>query len=139
MQHARAAVPPDTAGTCGAMDMLCLMQSPHFIAPGRNHIPTLLTSTLLYSLVAQRLVLPQEMLLMQGVPNGTSACATTSGGSAPPNLQATQYPFTEPLETIFEEKELRRLIGNAMHVSQVGSALLLIFLSVHSAALGGLD
>lgn len=124
--HLNAAEELYTAsGPSPPIDMICLMQSPHYMAPSIRRVPTLLKATLLYSLVAGRMVLPQEMLLMHGVPStvATSRLSTL----------ACLYPWTSPESELFDEASLRRLVGNGMHVAQVGSAVLLIIMASHQA------
>jgi len=106
-----------------AADIVCVMQSPHQIQPRASPslqtvVPALLTGALPYSLAADRLVLPDELLLAMGVHSLVLS-------SVRPSLAAL-HPFQPPLPDILQEVDLRRLVGNGMHVSQVGSALLLL-------------
>jgi hypothetical protein len=98
--------------------LVCLMQSPHHIKPTFGRCaPPLLTGSLPYSLKYNRLVLPEELLLLQGIPSSELV------PKAP-----VQSPWPHPLSTVVSDHELRRLLGNGMDVSQVGAALALILL-----------
>ena len=103
-----------------APDVVCLMQSPHQIKPDAGSLmPALLTGALPFSLAADRLLLPDELMLVMGMPSLLLA-------SAHPNEAAPRYPYRVPLAEILRDHELRRQIGNGMHLSQIGSALLLV-------------
>ena len=99
-------------------DIICLMQSPFQVTPDRSDaFPTLLTGALPYSLAAGRLVLPEELLLTMGVP-------------APLLMEVLPdstllHPYVQPLTEVLTEREFRRMVGNGMHVCQIGSCILL--------------
>ena len=106
-------------------DFVCLMQSPWHIKPCRQELlPPLLCNTLLFSLAADRLVLPAEIALMQGIHIPTSQGALQQ-------LQACEFasPWgaTDLLELV-GDSGLRRLIGNGMDPSQIGVAMALLLL-----------
>ena len=84
--------------------VVCLMQSPYQIRPNASQaFPTLLTGGLPFSLDHNRLILPQELLLAMGV-----------------------FPVDQQsLLQNMHERHVRRLVGNGMHISQIGAALLL--------------
>jgi len=85
--------------------VICLMQSPYQIRPNASQaFPTLLTGGLPFSLDHNRLILPQELLLAMGV------------------LPVDQQSILRNLH----ERHVRRLVGNGMHISQIGAALLLV-------------
>ena len=85
-------------------NVICLMQSPHQIRPNASQaFPTLLTGGLPFSLDLNRLILPEELLLTMGV------------------LPVDQRSLLQNLH----ERQVRKLAGNGMHVSQIGAALLL--------------
>ncbi len=85
-------------------NVICLMQSPHQIRPNASQaFPTLLTGGLPFSLDHNRLILPDELLLVMGV------------------LPVDQRPLLQNLQ----DRQVRKLAGNGMHVSQIGAALLL--------------
>ena len=84
--------------------VVCLTQSPYQIRPSTSQaFPTLLTSGLPFSLDLNRLILPGELLLTMGV------------------LPADQQSLLQNLP----DRQVRRLAGNGMHISQIGAALLL--------------
>ena len=103
----------------GSINMVCLLQSPWRITPVvENHVPVLLTNTLLYSHEASRLVLPEELLLIQGIPVPGLEAQLGIGISG-------LYPFAGALHDLFQDRAICKLAGNGMHISQVGAALLL--------------
>ena len=84
--------------------VVCLMQSPYQIRPNASQaFPTLLTGGLPFSLDLNRLILPQELLLAMGV------------------FPVDQQSLLQNLQ----DRHVRRLVGNGMHISQIGAALLL--------------
>ena len=86
-------------------NVICLMQSPYQIRPNASQaFPTLLTGGLPFSLDHNRLILPQELLLAMGV------------------FPVDQQSLLQNLQ----DRHVRRLIGNGMHISQIGAALLLV-------------
>ncbi len=98
-------------------DLVCLLQSPHHTGTSRNSLwaPPLLRNTCLYSLQRRRLVLPAETCLIQGIPTRSLISGTAGRRS----------PFEEPVESMATEGQLRGLLGNAMHLCQVGGASLI--------------
>ncbi len=72
----------------------------------------------LFSLGQNRVMLPEEHLLVQGVPVPELL--------APDSWLAEYYPLSRPVDA-YAGTLWRRLCGNGMHWSQVGSALLLAF------------
>lgn len=102
-------------------DIVCVMQSPHFLRPQAiEAMPALLTSSLMYSLSARRLLLPEELMLAMGLH------IQLGGNNIPDGDGGAMQTFELPLAERLREYEVRRLLGNGMHVSQVGSALLLL-------------
>ena len=102
-------------------NMVCVMQSPLHIKPGVPRlVPTLCTGTRLYSFEADRLVIPEEALLMQGFPVPTFGDIGPAGNF---------YPFRLPLGNLFSDRTILRFAGNGMHISQIGAALLLVLSS----------
>jgi len=92
-----------------------LMQNPHHFQTIQNLAPALLRGSVLYSMSAQRRFLPEEHFLIQGIP------VMELLPVGPKNV----YPFLKPLQELTSSAALRRLTGNAMHLSQVGLAMLL--------------
>jgi len=102
-----------------APDIICLMQSPHHISPNTlSIVPALLTRALPFSLASSRLLLPDELMLAMGMPSPLLAELLPA--------EAARCAFQPPLTDILSEAEVRKLIGNGMHISQVGSAILLL-------------
>ncbi len=99
-----------------------LMQSPgHMGEPGggtKGLVPCLMRGSVLFSLGKNRLVLPEEHLVVQGVPVPELLPADS--------WLAKYYPLSRPVDA-FPGALWRRLSGNGMHWSQIGTALLLAF------------
>ena len=107
-----------------APDIVCLNQSPHQLKPRVCQasmvplMPALLTHSLPFSLAARRLLLVEELMMIMGLPTQMMA------GDNP--ALASLCPYKDCMTSFLSETEARRLLGNGMHVSQVGSALLLL-------------
>ncbi len=102
----------------GRFDIVCLMQSPYCIPPcQRDAAPPLLKGSLFWSLPKQRLVLPAELLMLQGF---------TPSLAALQELDVPASAFRRPLETMFSDHVVRGVLGNGMHAAQVGTAMLLV-------------
>ena len=112
------------AGARVAPDIVCLNQSPHQLKPRVCQasmvplMPALLTNSLPFSLAASRLLLVEELMMVMGLP-------TPSMASNNPVL-ASLCPYKDDMTSFLSETDVRRLLGNGMHISQVGSALLLL-------------
>jgi hypothetical protein len=107
-----------------APDVVCLNQSPHQLKPRVCQesmvplMPALLTHSLPFSLAADRFLLVEELMMVMGLPTPLVA-------SSNPTL-ANLCPYKDCMTSFLSETEARRLLGNGMHISQVGSALLLL-------------
>ena len=99
-------------------DIVSLSQSPlhHVLIKPSGCAPTLTRNSFLYSMLGRRLLLPAETLQMQGLP--VPAMLPNSG-------LASRWPFACDLSDIMSESWEQSVIGNGMHVCQVGSAVLL--------------
>ncbi len=97
------------------LDFVYLLQSPYQSKPSCSATaPPLLRHTLLYSVRKERLVLPAELCLIQGIPSPSLMESEVS----------RRYPFEVALESCVTEGELRSLLGNGMHLCQSGGACL---------------
>jgi hypothetical protein len=87
-------------------------QTMSFAGPVRSLVPTLLRNSMCFIISEQRLMLPIEHFLVNGVPLFYE--------NLPPKLQVIPVQAFETLG----ESEARRLAGNMMHLASVGSILL---------------
>jgi hypothetical protein len=107
-----------------APDVVCLNQSPHQLKPRVCQesmvplMPALLTHSLPFSLAADRLLLVEELMMAMGLPTPLVASSNP--------ILANLCPYKDCMTSFLSETEARRLLGNGMHISHVGSALLLL-------------
>ena len=102
--------------------IVCLMQSPNHIKPAQGRFaPPLLTGSLPYSLRWNRLLTPDELMLLAGLP------VSQLLEDAP-----VECPWSQPLSNVVSEHALRVLLGNGMDVSQIGAAIAMILLEALS-------
>lgn len=107
----------------------CVHQSPHLYGHAGNQEPTsshlappLLTNSLFYSCRESRLLIPDELLLLQGLPS----CLASA------EVQQMDPWSNRPLIEVVGERELRQLLGNGMDMSQISAALCLLLLEASS-------
>lgn len=100
-------------------DFADLSQSPFHQQPCRQGVaPALLRNSCLFSLSRRRLLLPCELMVIQGIPAGSA--------------EEQHYPFDVIEERAWHSTAaVRRLAGNAMHICQVGSVMALIVALTH--------
>ena len=100
-------------------DLVSLSQSPwhHVFIKPSPCAPTLTESSFLYSMLGRRLVLPAEIMQMQGLP--VPSMLPNSPGLA------SRWPFACDLPDFMCESWERKVTGNGKHICQVGSAVLL--------------
>jgi hypothetical protein len=99
-------------------DFADLSQSPFHQAPCRQGVaPALLRNSSLFSLSRRRLLLPCELMVIQGIPAGNAVCES-------PQLR---YPFDVTKEVTWQSTAtVRKMAGNSMHICQVGSVITII-------------
>ena len=103
----------------GITDFADLAQSPFHQLPCRRGVaPALLRGSSLFSLSRRRPLLPCELMVVQGIPAGSSCCTGRS--------LAEYYPFKSIVEQDWPASVIRKLAGNSMHICQVGSVISLI-------------
>lgn len=103
----------------GVTDFADLAQSPFHQVPCRRGVaPALLRGSSLFSLSRRRPLLPCELMVVQGIPAGSSCSIGRS--------LAEHYPFKSIVEQDWPAAVIRKLAGNSMHICQVGSVISLI-------------
>ena len=82
-----------------------------------HHIPTVIRNSRIYSFAGERLLLPDELLAVQGVPVATNG----SDADCVPD-SVLQVPDAHSF------REVVQRLGNSMHLCQVGSCVLIALL-----------
>ncbi len=114
------------SGDVATSAIVNLHQTPGVFGITARTAPALLKASRLYSLQLDRPLLAVEHFLVQGIP--LRECL-------PAGMACAVSPWAQPAQAFLSDGEIRRLTGNGMHLSQVGTTLLhsLTFLAMERA------
>jgi hypothetical protein len=108
----------EIAAAASHTDFADLAQSPYYQTPCRKGVaPALLRGSQLFSLSRRRPLLPCELMIIQGIPAGSTAIDGDG---------AKCYPFVSTMEEQWSWATVRQMAGNSMHLCQVGSVISLL-------------